>query len=68
MIAGSILAGIAIIASGIMYLTSGSNTQRLASAKGTLKAGVIGALIIFGAGLIINTVKIFAQDPLKFFQ
>lgn len=67
MAAGGILAGITIIGTGIMYLSAGSNTQRLTTAKGMLKAGIIGALIIFGAGIIIATVRGFAQNPLQFF-
>ena len=64
---GSILATITIIGTGIMYLTAGSNTQRLTTAKGMLKAGIIGALVVFSAGVIISTVRDFAEDPLQFF-
>lgn len=66
-IAGGILAGITIIGTGIMYLSAGSNTQRLTTAKGMFKAGIIGTFIIFGAGLLIVTIKGFATDPLQFF-
>ena len=64
---GSILATITIIGTGIMYLTAGSNTQRLTTAKGMLKAGIIGALVVFSAGVIISTVRDFAEDPLQSF-
>lgn len=67
MIAGGILAGITIIGTGIMYLSAGSNTQRLTTAKGMFKAGIIGAFIIFGAGVLIGTIKGFAEDPFLFF-
>ncbi len=68
MIAGGILAGITIIGTGIMYLSAGSNTQRLTTAKGMFKAGIIGAFIIFGAGMMIGTIKGFATNPLQFFN
>ena len=68
MILGGILAAIAIIISGIMYLMAGGNPQRIASAKNMLKVAIIGAFIIFGVGIVINTVKEVAQDPLKFFR
>ena len=68
MILGGILAAIAIIGSGIMYLMSGANPQMVTTAKNFLKVAIIGALIIFGAGLIINTIKTLAEDPLRFFR
>ena len=66
-VAGGILAVVVIIATGIMYLTAGSNQQRITSAKAMFKAGIIGALVIFSAGTIISAVKNFADDPLFFF-
>lgn len=65
---GSILAGIVIILSGLTYLTAGSDSSKVKSAKDMLKAGMIGALIIFGFGLIVNTISSIASDPFKFFQ
>ena len=67
-ILGGILAGITIILSGMAYFFAGSNQARVTTAKGILKAGIIGALIIFGAGIIINTIKALATDPLQFFK
>lgn len=66
-VAGGVLAGITIIATGIMYLTSGGNPQKMTGAKSMFKAGIIGALIIFSPGLIINTIGGFATNPLGFF-
>jgi len=66
-LAGGILAGITIIITGIMYLFAGSSTQRLGFAKGMFKAGIIGALIIFGSGIIISTLRSYATNPLYFF-
>lgn len=68
MVAGGVIAGIVIIGSGIYYLMSGSDSTKVKSARDMLKAGVIGSLIIFGVGLIIQTVKIFAEDPFQFFR
>ncbi len=65
--AAGIIAGIVIIVAGIMYMASGSNTARTATAKAIFKNGVIGALIIFAAGIIINTIVIIASDWRSFF-
>lgn len=64
---GGILAVITIISSGIMYFFAGSNSQKIATAKGIFKAGIIGALILFSSGVIIFTVEGFATNPLRFF-
>lgn len=68
MVLGGILAGIAVIWAGIVYMTSGADSTRVQGAKDILKVALIGALIIFGVGVIINTVKLLASNPLKFFQ
>jgi len=67
-VAGGILATITIIVTGIMYMLAGSNTQRLTTAKGMFKAGIIGALIIFSTGIIVNTIRSLASDPTQFFK
>lgn len=66
-IAGGILAGIAIITSGILYMTAGSNTTRTGMAKSWFKNGIIGALILFAAGTILYTILLIALDPFSFF-
>lgn len=68
LIAGSIIAGIAIIASGLMYMAAGSNSARLTTAKALFKNGVIGALIVFAAGLIVQTIVLLATDWRQFFS
>lgn len=68
MIAGSLIAGIAVIWAGVVYMTSGADPARVKGAKDILKAALIGALIIFGVGVIVNTVKLLASNPLRFFQ
>ena len=68
MIIGGILAGIAIVLAGIIYLSFGFNPQLVIMAKGMLKGAIIGAVIIFGAGVIISTTRTFTDNPLRFFQ
>lgn len=65
---GGILAGITIILSGITYFTAGSNPARAKLAKDILKAGVIGAFILFGSGMIIKTIEGFSGNPFGFFR
>ena len=67
MVAGGILAAIVIVVSGIYYLMSGSDSAKVKAARDMLKAGVIGSLIIFGVGVIIQTVKTLAENPVGFF-
>jgi hypothetical protein len=65
---GMILAVITIVLSGIMYFVAGSNPQGVKTAKDILKAGLIGSLVIFSVGLIINIIRGFSINPLQFFQ
>lgn len=55
--AGVILAIIALVASGIMYFRTPSETQAK-TANAWFKNGLIGAIIILGVGVIINTVAL----------
>ena len=64
---GGIVAVITVISSGMMYLFAGSSQQKIATAKGILKAGIIGTLILFGSGMIISTIRGFATNPFQFF-
>ena len=68
MIIAGVLAGVVIVVSGIMYMGAGSNQTRVGAAKAIFKNGVIGALIIFAAGVIINTIALLALDPFGFFS
>ena len=67
-VAGGILAGIVIIGTGITYLLSGGDAAKVKTAKDMFRAGIIGSLVIFGVGIIINTVRLFAGNPGAFFQ
>ena len=68
MVAGGILAAIVIIGSGIYYLMAGPDSTKVKAARDMLKAGIIGSLIIFGFGTILQTIRFFAEDPLNFFR
>lgn len=67
-IAGAAIAGIVVVVSGLMYMSAGSNTTRATTAKAILKNGIIGALIVFAAGLIVNTITLLASNWEGFFE
>lgn len=56
-VAGITVAVITIVLSGIIYLTAGSS-DRVSQAKKWFKNGIIGALIVLGVGVILNTVQV----------
>lgn len=68
MIAGGLVAFIVIIVAGFMWMAAGSDTGRLTAAKALFKNGVIGALILFASGVIINTVILLATSWSTFFS
>ncbi|TSC90278.1 MAG: hypothetical protein G01um10142_450 [Parcubacteria group bacterium Gr01-1014_2] len=47
---------IAIVVSGIMYMRAGSDTTKITNAQTWLRNALIGALIVLGVGVIINTI------------
>lgn len=47
---------IAIIVSGIMYMRAGADTTKIKEAQTWLKNAMLGALIVLGVGMIINTI------------
>lgn len=51
-----VVALIFIIWSGVTYMYAGDDKTKVDAAKARLKSGIIGAAIIFGAGVIIQTV------------
>ena len=51
----AVIAVIIIVWSGVVWMTAG-DSKRIDTAKATLKNGIIGALIVFGVGVIINTI------------
>ncbi len=56
-----------IIISGIRWATAGSDTTKVENAKQAFKAGIIGALVILGVGVIVNTVEVIITDRDFFF-
>ncbi len=51
-----ILAVIYIVWGGITYMAAGANTTKVAEAQERIKNGIIGAAVVLGVGVIINTV------------
>ena len=52
----AVLAVIFIVWSGITYMYAGADSTKVTSAQNRLKSGIIGAAIIFGVGVILQTV------------
>ena len=52
----AVLALIFIIWSGVTYMYAGADPKKVETAQARLKSGIIGAAIIFGVGVIIQTI------------
>src|SRR6188508_2223660 len=63
LIIGTVLAGIAVLYSGITYMLAGSDAAKVKHAKEILKTGLIGSAIIEGVGFIISVLKSVASNP-----
>ena len=50
------LAVIFIVRAGITWMSAGANTTKVDEAKAQLKSGIIGAFVVLGVGVIINTI------------
>ncbi len=61
-ISGVIVVGV-IVWAGIMMATSGADSERFKKGQTILKQAVIGAIVIFGVGIIVRTIASFAQNP-----
>ena len=57
-----------IIWAGITYTAAGADQAKVKSAKDRLKQGIIGGLLIFGVGTILETIRLFIQSPNNFFS
>lgn len=66
-IIAGIVMGITLIWSGLTYMSAGADSSKVNTAKSILKNGIIGALIFFAVGTIINTIELLARDPGSFF-
>lgn len=56
MFAGVTLAVIFIVRAGITWMYAGADTKKIDDAKAQLKSGIIGAMVVLGVGVIINTI------------
>lgn len=56
LIVSVLIAIIMIVWSGITYMAAGANTTKVTEAQTRLKNAIIGAAIVLGVGVIINTV------------
>lgn len=65
---GVVFIAIMLIWSGIVYVTAGSDTTKITSAKGIFKAALIGGLIIFGTSTILATLNAVATRGPDFFK
>lgn len=57
------LAIIFIIIGGIQYMTAAGNDEKVAAAKKRIMYGIIGAVIVLAAGIILDTVVHFLELP-----
>lgn len=61
-VASLLVVGVFVYA-GLLWLTAGDNQTKVTKAKTLFKNAVIGAVIVFGVGVIINTIADFATSP-----
>ena len=67
MFAGPVIVVIYIIWAGVIWTSAGDDQTKVKAAKDKLKQGIIGGLIIFGVGVIMETIRMFVQDPNSIF-
>ncbi|KKS24978.1 MAG: hypothetical protein UU84_C0050G0005 [Candidatus Yanofskybacteria bacterium GW2011_GWC2_41_9] len=58
---GGVLAVIFIILAGVKYMYAGSDSAKVGEAQTMLKNGVIGAAIVMGVGVIIQTIAVLVN-------
>ena len=56
MVTSVILAVIFIVRAGITWMSAGANPTKVTEAREQLKSGIIGAFVVLGVGVIINTI------------
>lgn len=52
----AVLTVVFIIWAGVTYMYAGDDSTKITAAQGRLKSGIIGAAVIFGVGVIIQTI------------
>ena len=55
MVTSVLLAVIFIVRAGVTWMMAGADATKVGEAREQLKSGIIGALIVLGVGVIINT-------------
>ena len=56
MFTSAILAVIFIMRAGITWMSAGANPTKVTEAKDQLRSAIIGAFVVLGVGVIINTI------------
>ena len=56
LVVSDLIAVIMIVWSGITYMYAGADVAKVTAAQGRLKSAVIGAAIVLGVGVIIDTI------------
>lgn len=57
LLVGGILAGIVLMAGGLIWLTSGGDVSKVTNAKKIITGGLIGLFLLFSTFLILNTIN-----------
>lgn len=69
MVTSILIAVIMIVWSGITYMAAGSNATKVTEAQARLKSAIVGAAIVLGVGVIIQTIAgIVSRDFFCQFQ
>lgn len=55
LVVGMIIAVIMIVWGGIRYTTAGGDSKKADAARDIIKNGIIGAIVVLGVGVILNT-------------
>jgi lysylphosphatidylglycerol synthetase-like protein (DUF2156 family) len=65
-VAGIVAVGF-MVYGGVQMVTSRGNDTKFGEGKKTLTNAIIGAVVIFAVGIIINTIAQFGEDPTSIF-
>lgn len=66
--AGMMLAVIFIVWGGITYMAAGGDPEAATKAKTRMWNGIIGAIIVLGVGLILNTITYLVTSGVSYDQ
>lgn len=69
LVVGVVIATVMMIISGIQWITSSGDTEKIRSAKSRLIYSIIGLVIILGSYFIVGMViRVFGGNPAAFFK